>query len=121
MEAHFLGTQMGLLPNKERDVIVRTIDTGGCCSLQVLLYHALTSSSSSSPSRIEQASAGPVTGLLEAMRMIKMDWCETVAVVAGDAVSSLSKEEFLRRADQVGPTIAPPAALCIALPCRGKR
>jgi len=73
MEAHFLGTQMGLLPNKERDVIVRTIDTGG---------------------------AGPVTGLLEAMRMIKMDWCETVAVVAGDAVSSLSKEEFLRRADQ---------------------
>jgi hypothetical protein len=29
MEAHFLGTQMGLLPNKERDVIVRTIDTGG--------------------------------------------------------------------------------------------
>ncbi|ELR18704.1 nonspecific lipidtransfer protein [Acanthamoeba castellanii str. Neff] len=48
MEAHFLGTQMGLLPNKERD----------------------------------------------------MDWCETVAVVAGDAVCSLSKEEFLRRADQ---------------------
>lgn len=73
MEAHFLGTQMGLLPNKERDVIVRTIDTGG---------------------------AGPVTGLLEAARMIKMDWCETVAVVAGDAVCSLSKEEFLRRADQ---------------------
>jgi hypothetical protein len=33
--------------------------------------------------------------------MIKMDWCETVAVVAGDAVCSLSKEEFLRRADQV--------------------
>lgn len=71
MEAHFLATQMGLLPNK--DVIVRTIDTGG---------------------------AGPVTGLLEAVRMIKMDWCEAVAVVAGDAVSSLSKEEFLRRADQ---------------------
>jgi hypothetical protein len=33
--------------------------------------------------------------------MIKMDWCETVAVVAGDAVCSLSKEEFLSRADQV--------------------
>jgi hypothetical protein len=39
MEAHFLGTQMGLLPNKERDVIVRTIDTGGCSLLS--LCHAL--------------------------------------------------------------------------------
>lgn len=71
MEAHFLATQMGLLPRK--DVIVRTIDTGG---------------------------AGPVTGLLEATRLIHRGWCEVVAVVAGDAVSSLSREEFLRRADQ---------------------
>lgn len=71
MEAHFLATQMGLLPRK--DVIVRTIDTGG---------------------------AGPVTGLLEATRLIHHGWCEVVAVVAGDAVSTLSREEFLRRADQ---------------------
>eukprot|EP01027_Heterolobosea_sp_BB2_P020672 GEZU01029524.1.p1 GENE.GEZU01029524.1~~GEZU01029524.1.p1 ORF type:complete len:457 (+),score=119.88 GEZU01029524.1:38-1372(+) len=71
MEAHYLATRAGLLPHK--NVIVRTIDTGG---------------------------AGPVTGLLEATRMIRMGWCDVVAVVAGDAVSSLSKEEFLRRADQ---------------------
>ncbi len=71
MEAHFLATQMGLLPRK--DVIVRTIDTGG---------------------------AGPITGLLEATRLVHQGWCDVVAVVAGDAVSSLSREEFLRRADQ---------------------
>jgi len=71
MEAHYLATQMGLLPQK--DVLVRTIDTGG---------------------------AGPVTGLLEAARLIESGQCDCVAVVAGDAVSSLSKEEFLQRADQ---------------------
>ncbi|HQK20247.1 MAG TPA: thiolase family protein, partial [Polyangiaceae bacterium] len=71
MEAHYFATQTGLLPRK--DVIVRTIDTGG---------------------------AGPVTGLIEAARMIEHQACQVVAVVAGDAVSSLPKEEFLRRADQ---------------------
>ena len=71
MEAHYLATQMGLLPRK--DVIVRTIDTGG---------------------------AGPVTGLLEAVRLIERGWCEVVAVVAGDAVSTLPTEEFLIRADR---------------------
>jgi acetyl-CoA acetyltransferase len=71
MEAHYLATQMGLLPRK--DVIVRTIDTGG---------------------------AGPVTGLLEAVRLIERGWCEAVAVVAGDAVSSLPTEAFLERADR---------------------
>jgi acetyl-CoA acetyltransferase len=71
MEAHFIATQMGLLPKK--DVLVRTIDTGG---------------------------AGPVSGLIEASRLIQRDVCDVVAVVAGDAVSSLSREEFLRRADQ---------------------
>lgn len=70
MEAHYLATQIGLLPRK--DVLVRTIDTGG---------------------------AGPVTGLLEAARLIKSEWCDVIAVVAGDAVSSLSTEEFLKRAD----------------------
>jgi acetyl-CoA acetyltransferase len=71
MEAHFLATQTGLLPRK--DVVVRTIDTGG---------------------------AGPVTGLIEAARMIELEICDVVAVVAGDAVSSLPRDEFLRRADQ---------------------
>jgi hypothetical protein len=71
MEAHYLATQIGLLPHK--DVLVRTIDTGG---------------------------AGPVSGLLEATRLVETGQCTAVAVVAGDAVSSLSKEEFLKRADQ---------------------
>lgn len=71
MEAHYFATQTGLLPRK--DVLVRTIDTGG---------------------------AGPVTGLIEAARMIEQQVCEVVAVVAGDAVSSLPREEFLNRADQ---------------------
>ncbi|KND01547.1 uncharacterized protein SPPG_03348 [Spizellomyces punctatus DAOM BR117] len=71
MEAHYLATQIGLLPGKS--IIVRTVDTGG---------------------------AGPVTGLLEAKRMIQMEGADLVAVVAGDAVKNLSGEEFLKRADQ---------------------
>lgn len=71
MEAHYIATMMGLLPHK--NVLVRTIDTGG---------------------------AGPITGLLEADRMIRMQGCDLVAVVAGDAVSSLDSAEFLRRADR---------------------
>lgn len=71
MEAHFLATQVGLLPRG--GVRVRTIDTGG---------------------------AGPVSGLLEATRMVRTERCHAVAVVAGDAVSSLPTDEFLRRADQ---------------------
>jgi acetyl-CoA acetyltransferase len=71
MEAHYLATQMGLLPRK--DVVVRTIDTGG---------------------------AGPVTGLLEAAHMVERGWCEVAVVVAGDAVASMPSDEFLRRADR---------------------
>ncbi|CAJ1359025.1 unnamed protein product, partial [Effrenium voratum] len=71
MEAHFLATQVGLLPRQ--NVRVRTIDTGG---------------------------AGPVSGLLEAVRMVKAERCQAVAVVAGDAVSSLATADFLARADQ---------------------
>lgn len=70
MEAHHLATQMNLLPHK--NFIAKTIDTGG---------------------------AGPISGLLEADRMIKFLGCDLVAVVAGDSVSSLSSEEFLKRAD----------------------
>merc|ERR1712185_855753 len=70
MEAHFLATRVGLLPHS--NVRVRTIDTGG---------------------------AGPVSGLLEAVRMVQNERCQAVAVVAGDAVASLESSEFLRRAD----------------------
>jgi acetyl-CoA acetyltransferase len=70
MEAHYLATRIGMLPN--RGVRVRTIDTGG---------------------------AGPISALLEATRMVKMEGCTAVAVVAGDAISSLPTDEFLRRAD----------------------
>jgi hypothetical protein len=70
MEAHYLATRMGILPQK--GVIARTIDTGG---------------------------AGPISGLLEADKMIRLQGCDLVAVVAGDAVSSLPTDEFLRRAD----------------------
>ena len=70
MEAHYLATRMGLLPSK--GVVVRTIDTGG---------------------------AGPISGLLEADRMIRSEGLDLVAVVAGDAVSSLPSDVFLERAD----------------------
>ncbi|KAJ3014208.1 hypothetical protein HKX48_005298 [Thoreauomyces humboldtii] len=71
MEAHYLATQIGMLPGRSK--IVRTMDTGG---------------------------AGPVTGLLEAKRMIMHEGVDLVAVVAGDAVKNLTGEEFLKRADQ---------------------
>ena len=70
MEAHYLATRTGLLPR--RDLLVRTIDTGG---------------------------AGPVSALLEARRMVEYEDCGVVAVCAGDAVSTLPTDEFLRRAD----------------------
>lgn len=41
-----------------------------------------------------------MSALLEASRMIRQERCNAVAVVAGDAVSSLDTAEFLRRADQ---------------------
>lgn len=84
MEAHYLATRMNLLPQK--NFIAKTIDTGG---------------------------AGPITALLEADRMIRMQGRNLVAVVAGDAVSSLPTDEFLRRADagcassHIGETISP--------------
>ena len=73
MEAHYLATRMGILPGStdRSAVTVRTIDTGG---------------------------AGPVSGLLEAARMVRSGH-NAVAVVAGDAVASLDSAEFLRRAD----------------------
>eukprot|EP00924_Labyrinthula_sp_SR-Ha-C_P013974 augustus_masked-scaffold_5-processed-gene-19.61-mRNA-1 protein AED:0.19 eAED:0.19 QI:0/0/0/0.75/1/1/4/0/587 len=70
MQAHFLATKMDLLPSK--DFVCRTLDVGG---------------------------AGPVTGLLEARRMILSENCKAVAVVAGDSVSSMSTKDFLEKAD----------------------
>ena len=54
MQAHFLATQLGILPHRDR--IMRTVDTGG---------------------------AGPITSLLEAAEMIERDQADVVAVVAG--------------------------------------
>lgn len=70
MEAHFVATQVGLLPS--RNVLVRTIDTGG---------------------------AGPISAVLEAKRMITVEGRQVVAVVAGDAVASMPRDQFLERAD----------------------
>ena len=73
MEAHYLATKMNLLPSKRTSgFIARTLDTGG---------------------------AGPISALIEADRMIRTQGCDLVAIVAGDAVSSLDTDEFLRRAD----------------------
>ena len=74
MDAHYLATRMGILPNKsEGGIMVKTLDTGG---------------------------AGPVTALLEADNLIKHRGYHLVAVVAGDAVASMSTEDFLRGADE---------------------
>lgn len=71
MEAHLIATQLGLVPSKT-GVYLKTVDTGG---------------------------AGPITGILEATRLIQSDFCEVVAVAAGDAVLSMSKKDFLAKAD----------------------
>ena len=90
MQAHYLATRIGLLPGHPRrqraPVRVRTIDTGG---------------------------AGPVSGLLEAVRMVRTERCRAVAVVAGDAVASLDAADFLSRADS---TCQDPAAT-LPSPC----
>ena len=73
MQGHHLATAVGLLPSRaETSVVTQTIDTGG---------------------------AGPVSALLAAAAMVRMGRCKAVAVVAGDAVSSLNAAEFIRRAD----------------------
>ena len=70
LEAHHFATKVGLLPKK--DVVVRTLDTGG---------------------------AGPITALLEAQRMVTQEDCQAVAIVAGDAVGTMDSSSFLDRAD----------------------
>jgi acetyl-CoA acetyltransferase len=72
MQAHYLATKMKLLPNK-KGFVVRTLDTGG---------------------------AGPISALTTAVTLIRNEWCETVAVLASDAVLSLPSKDFLKRADE---------------------
>jgi acetyl-CoA acetyltransferase len=88
MHAHFLATRVGLLP--QTHVLVRTIDTGG---------------------------AGPVSGLLEAARMVETGVADVAVVVAGDAVSSLSTDEFLRRADAACKNPDDPQEASPVIPC----
>ena len=89
MDAHFLATSMNLLPNDScGGMMVKTIDTGG---------------------------ASPVSALLEADHMIQHKGYSLVAIVAGDAVASMSTEEFLSKANlgcakpEVPPPGPPPA------------
>lgn len=72
LEAHYQATALGLF-EKNRHLLCRTVDTCG---------------------------ASPVTSLLEASRMIECEGLETVAVVAGDCVGSLSGRDFLAKADR---------------------
>ncbi|KAG7350674.1 thiolase [Nitzschia inconspicua] len=76
MEAHYQATALGLFGNghEPRALRCRTLDTGG---------------------------AGPVSALLEAERMIQAEGLECVAVVAADAVGSMSSETFLSKADDI--------------------
>lgn len=48
---------------------------------------------------MDTGGAGPITGLLEAKRMIEYEGADLVAVCAGDAVKSMSTESFLSKAD----------------------
>ena len=73
MDAHFLATQMKLLPSKSKmGMMAKTIDTGG---------------------------ASPVSALIEADSLIKNHGHSLVAIVAGDAVASMSTEDFLTKAN----------------------
>lgn len=76
MEAHYQATALGLFGDgkKPRPLRCRTLDTGG---------------------------AGPVSALLEGERMIQAEGLECVAIVAADAVGSMSSEEFLSKADDI--------------------
>jgi acetyl-CoA acetyltransferase len=71
MQAHYFATVYGMIYTNDK-MVLRTIDTGG---------------------------AGPISAIATAVNMIKMDWCQTVAIVGSDAVLSLNNTEFLKRAD----------------------
>eukprot|EP00292_Cryptomonas_paramecium_P014822 CAMPEP_0113701296 /NCGR_PEP_ID=MMETSP0038_2-20120614/24485_1 /TAXON_ID=2898 /ORGANISM="Cryptomonas paramecium" /LENGTH=129 /DNA_ID=CAMNT_0000625151 /DNA_START=79 /DNA_END=465 /DNA_ORIENTATION=- /assembly_acc=CAM_ASM_000170 len=73
MQAHHVANAANLLSGDRgaNPFVVRTVDTGG---------------------------ASPITMLLQAKRMVEVEGCKAVAIVAGDAVSSLPSADFLRRA-----------------------
>lgn len=71
MEAHYQATSLGIFASRP-NLRCKTIDTGG---------------------------AGPITALLEGVRMIKYEGLECVALVAADLVGSMSTEEFLQKAN----------------------
>eukprot|EP00741_Cyanophora_paradoxa_P021353 tig00021348_g20612.t1 len=73
MQANALAAEVGLSPAHNKAVQLKTIDTGG---------------------------AGPVSALIDAAAWIREGDRKNVAIVGGDAVGSLSREEFLRRADE---------------------
>ena len=72
LEGHYQATKLGLF--EEGSPVTRTVDSCG---------------------------ASPVTGLLEAVRMVQYEDLEVVAVAAGDVVGSLSSEDFLKKAETV--------------------
>ncbi|EKF37363.1 3-ketoacyl-CoA thiolase, putative [Trypanosoma cruzi marinkellei] len=71
MQAHYLATVSGLV-RENKELVLRTIDTGG---------------------------AGPITALGTAGNFIRSGWAQNVAVVASDAVLTLSSSAFAERAD----------------------
>lgn len=73
MEAHYQATRLGMFDERPH-LRCKTIDTGG---------------------------AGPISALLEGVRMIQSEGLECVAVVAADCVGSLPTETFLHQADEI--------------------
>ncbi len=71
MTAHSIATGLNLFPHPR--FVAKTIDVGG---------------------------AGPVSGILEAKRLIQHHDFDCIAVMSADTVSSLASHEFLKRADE---------------------
>lgn len=75
MMAHYFATKYGIFDernSKDKLSLAKTIDLGG---------------------------AGPISALIHADRLIKSKACNVVAIVAGDAIGSMSSAEFLKAAD----------------------
>lgn len=73
MEAHYQATRLGIFEERPH-LRCKTIDTGG---------------------------AGPISALLEGVRMIQSEGLECVAVVAADCVASMDTQDFLTKADEI--------------------
>ena len=88
MEAHYQATTLGMFQARP-NLRCKTIGTGG---------------------------AGPVSALLEGVRMIKYEGLECVAVVAADTVGSMSAEKFLENADTIFLKLKDPKVKSPAIP-----